>query len=131
MGMMDELEGLANRGYTEGFYRRHPPAEFQNYEKGVSHSDRQQFVGDVLDINDGWLTIDVKNHFETGDQMELVTPAGNQSFQLSDMIGRDGNRTSVAPGSGHLVKIPVPDEMDSTKIGEFALLVRYLQAEPE
>ncbi|NNJ65176.1 MAG: tRNA 5-hydroxyuridine modification protein YegQ, partial [Xanthomonadales bacterium] len=25
MHMMDELEGLANRGYTEGFYRRHPP----------------------------------------------------------------------------------------------------------
>ena len=35
MGMMDELEGLANRGYTEGFYRRHPPGEYQNYERGV------------------------------------------------------------------------------------------------
>jgi U32 family peptidase len=26
-----DLEGLANRGYTEGFYRRHAPAETQNY----------------------------------------------------------------------------------------------------
>ena len=48
MGMMDELEGLANRGYTEGFYRRHPPGEYQNYERGVSKSDRQQFVGDFV-----------------------------------------------------------------------------------
>ena len=112
MGMMDELEGLANRGYTEGFYRRHPPGEYQNYERGASKSDRQQFVGDVLDINDGWLTIDVKNHFETGDLLELVTPSGNLSFKLDDLIGRDGQRTHVAPGSGHVVKIPLPESAD-------------------
>ncbi len=129
MGMMDELEGLANRGYTEGFYRRHPPAEFQNYEKGVSHSDRQQFVGDVLDINDGWLTIDVKNRFETGDLLELVTPSGNLSFTLQDLIGRDGQRAEIAPGSGHVVKIPLPDVADTATIGDFALLVRYLPSE--
>ncbi len=126
MGMMDELEGLANRGYTEGFYRRHPPGEFQNYERGASKSDRQQFVGDVLDINDGWLTIDVKNHFETGDLLELVTPSGNLSFELNELIGRDGQRTNVAPGSGHVVKIPLPESADTAAIDDFALLVRYL-----
>jgi putative protease len=50
MGLMDELEKLASRGYTEGFYRRHPPGEYQNYEQGVSRSDYQQFVGEVLGI---------------------------------------------------------------------------------
>ncbi len=129
MGMMDELEGLANRGYTEGFYRRHPPGEYQNYERGASHSDRQQFVGDVLNINDGWLTIDVKNHFETGDLMELVTPSQNLSFELKDLIGRDGQRTHVAPGSGHVVKIPLPESAEAGLIDDFALLVRYLPAE--
>ncbi|MFB3079133.1 MAG: tRNA 5-hydroxyuridine modification protein YegQ [Lysobacterales bacterium] len=129
MGMMDELEGLANRGYTEGFYRRHPPGEYQNYERGASRSDRQQFVGDVLDINDGWLTIDVKNHFETGDLLELVTPSGNLSFDLQDLIGRNGQRTHVAPGSGHVVKIPLPESADVAMIDDFALLVRYLPAE--
>ena len=130
MGMMDELEGLANRGYTEGFYRRHPPGEYQNYERGASKSDRQQFVGDVLDINDGWLTIDVKNHFETGDLLELVTPSGNRSFELHDLIGRDGQRTHVAPGSGHVVKIPLPETADVDTIDDFALLVRYLPSAP-
>jgi len=129
MGMMEELEGLANRGYTEGFYRRHPPGEYQNYEKGASRSDRQQFVGDVIDINDGWLSIDVKNHFETGDLMELVTPSGNLSFHLADLIGRDGRRTHVAPGSGHVVKIPLPESADGGTIEDFALLVRYLPPE--
>jgi putative protease len=126
MSMMDELEGLANRGYTEGFYRRHPPGEYQNYERGVSRSDRQQFVGDILDVNDGWLTVDVKNHFETGDQLELVTPAGNLSFDLEEIIGRDGQRADVAPGSGHVVKIPLPEQLDQVMIDDFALLVRYL-----
>jgi putative protease len=98
IGMMDELEGLANRGYTEGFYRRHPPGEYQNYERGASRSDRQQFVGDIVDVNGGWLTVDVKNRFEKGDQMQLVTPSGNLSFELPEIIGRDGNTPDVAPG---------------------------------
>jgi len=128
MAMMDELEGLANRGYTEGFYRRHPPGEYQNYERGASKSDRQQFVGDITDCRDGWLTVDVKNRFEAGDHMELVTPSGNLSFDLEMIIGRDGNRSQVAPGSGHVVKIPLPEQIDPLVTDEFALLVRYLPA---
>ena len=130
MALMDELEGLANRGYTEGFYRRHPPKEYQNYERGVSTSDLQQFCGDVVDLNDGWLTIDVRNRFEKGDLLELVTPSGNTSFRLNELIGRDGNPADAAPGSGHRVKIPFPDSADASKVDEFALLVRYLPRNP-
>ena len=130
MGMMDELEGLANRGYTEGFYRRHPPREYQNYESGASHTDRQQFVGDILDMNDGWLTIDVKNRFDTGDHMELVTPAGNRSFRLEDMSDAQGARMEIAPGSGYVVKIPMPAEVAADMVDEFTMLVRYLPQEP-
>jgi putative protease len=126
MSMMDELEGLANRGYTEGFYRRHPPGEYQNYERGASRSDLQQFVGDIVERDGDWLTVDVRNRFEAGDMMELVTPAGNLRFTLPEIIGRDGRSTTSAPGSGHVVKIPLPDGAAALSIGEFALLVRYL-----
>jgi putative protease len=126
MGMMDELEGLSNRGFTEGFYRRHPPGEFQNYEQGASKSDRQQVVGEVLDINGEWLSVDVKNRFETGDLMEIVTPSGNVTFQLNEMTSDDDNPVDAAPGSGRVVKIPVPEEIDPAVIDEFAMLVRYL-----
>jgi len=132
MGMMDELEGLSNRGYTEGFYRRHPPKEYQNYEKGASTSDRQQLVGEILDINDRRLTIDVKNKFLKGDLMELVMPSGNVTFELNEIVNKNGEAVDVAPGSGHVVQIPVPAEADTGTIDEFALLVRYLPrvAEP-
>ena len=128
MSMMDELEGLANRGYTEGFYRRHPPAEYQNYELGASRSTRQQFVGDIVETHDGWLTVDVKNRFETGDRMELVMPSGNIPFELERIESRDGRAVDAAPGSGHVVRIPVPATCDAQTIDDFALLVRHLPA---
>jgi putative protease len=126
MGLMDELEGMANRGFTEGFYRRHPPGEYQNYERGISTSDRQQFVGAILDRNDEWLTVDVKNRFEAGDHLQLMTTRGNKTFELPTIIGRNGETTKIAPGSGHIVKIPLPDDFDPDFIDDFSLLIRYL-----
>ncbi|RMH12732.1 MAG: U32 family peptidase, partial [Gammaproteobacteria bacterium] len=69
MTLMDELEGLASRGYTEGFYRRHVPSEYQNYENGSSTHTRQQFVGEVIDYHpdENRITVDVKNRFAVGD----------------------------------------------------------------
>jgi putative protease len=129
MGMMEELEGLSNRGYTEGFYRRHPPKEYQNYEQGASKSDRQQLVGEILDINDSRLTIDVKNKFMKGDLMELVMPSGNVTFELNEIINKNNEATDVAPGSGHIVSIAIPDNVDAGTIDKFAMLVRYLPRE--
>jgi len=125
-GLMDELEGMANRGFTEGFYRRHPPGEYQNYERGISTSNKQQYVGAILASSDNWLTIDVKNRFEVGDQMQLLTTAGNLSFELPAIIGRNGESTDAAPGSGHIVRIPLPAGIDADNINEFTLLIRYL-----
>jgi putative protease len=130
MAMMDELEGLANRGYTEGFYRRHPPGEYQNYERGASRSDRQQFVGDIVEVGDDALTIAVRNRFEIGDHMELVTPAGNVRFRLEQIEGRSGAAIDAAPGSGHVVRIPLPNALDPAVIDDYALLVRYLPGTP-
>lgn len=127
MSLMNELEKLASRGYTEGFYRRHPPAEFQNYEKGVSRGDYQQFVGEVLEIdrNANELVISVNNRFERGDRLELMTPAGNCDLTLESMRNKKGESVEVAPGSGHQVRIPLPAKAAITT-PEFALLARYL-----
>ncbi len=73
MGLMSQLEHLANRGYTEGFYRRHVPSEYQNYD--VGHS---------------------------------VNP-------------------DEAPGSGHIVSIPLSPGHGVAADGGHALLMRYRQ----
>jgi putative protease len=122
--LMDELENLANRGYTEGFYRRHVHDEYQNYQRGHSIPSRQQFVGEVVDVDDRMMTVEVKNRFELGDSLELMTPAGNTRFQLQTMEDRSGAAVAVAPGSGHWVRIPLPAPLDL----RFALLLRDLPA---
>src|SRR5574343_1702354 len=38
--LLSELEGLANRGYTDGFYQRHHDSDTQNYLRGYSESGR-------------------------------------------------------------------------------------------
>ena len=47
--LMSELENLANRGYTDGFYQRHESQQLQNYRQNSSESERQIFVGEVLE----------------------------------------------------------------------------------
>ncbi|SDX42403.1 putative protease [Allochromatium warmingii] len=114
-----DLEGLANRGYTEGFYRRHAPQETQNYRDGVSRHQRQIFVGDVRDAETGWIEVTVKNRFAVGDTLELLTPQGNQRFQLEQLHHLNGEPLAVAPGSGWQVRIPMPNA-----VGDYALLTR-------
>ncbi len=126
MDLMDELEKLSSRGYTEGFYRRHPPAEYQNYEVGNSTSGKQQFVGEIKSLEGDMLEIEVKNRFEVGDSLELMTPSGNINFQLDGMTDRNGNQIEIAPGSSHVVKIPLPEILKGQDSIEFGLLLRNL-----
>ena len=128
MGLMNELEKLASRGYTEGFYRRHPSGEFQNYEKGISRGDYQQFVGEVVEANsgDGMLTVSVNNRFELGDQLELMTPSGNCIFTLENLMSVDGQKRNDAPGSGHVVKFPLPQGAQLAAQAGYAMVARFL-----
>ncbi|MBT3190509.1 MAG: tRNA 5-hydroxyuridine modification protein YegQ [Anaerolineae bacterium] len=124
MGLMDNLESLSNRGFTEGFYRRHLPKDYQNYESGASRPTKQMFVGEVIerDSATGDLLVDVKNKFSVGDEIELMSPSGNYSFQLEEMHNDVGEGIDVALGSGRVVRIPVPENIEP----EFALLMKSL-----
>lgn len=120
--LMTQLEGLANRGYTEGFLRRHVHSEYQNYETGSSSFDHQQFCGEVLERNGDYIKINVKNRFVVGDSLELMTPQGNIYFTLTEIKDKKGNLIEDAKGSGHIVEIPVPADVDM----RYALLIRNL-----
>lgn len=102
-----DLEDLANRGYTEGFYRRHTPAETQNYLDGSTHN-QQSFVGQVIGRDDRFMHIAVKNRFAQGDPLELMTPCGNVRFIAGPMQDLEGQAMPVAPGSGHTVLMAAP-----------------------
>ena len=123
-GLMTQLEGLAHRGYTEGFLRRHVHDEYQNYDYGYSISDTQQFVGEITgQRNDaGMAEIDVKNKFSVGDSVELMTPLGNINLTIDHLENRKGESVEAGLGSGHIVYLPVPKEIDLNQ----AILMRNL-----
>ena len=121
--LMLDLESLAQRGYTEGFLRRHVHDEYQNYERGNSVSERQQFVGELTGERvDGLAEVKVKNRFGLGDHLELMTPRGNYHFDLHQLRDRAGNPLEVAPGDGYTVYLPIPEQVE---LG-FGLLLRDL-----
>jgi putative protease len=122
--LMDDLENLANRGYTEGFYRRHVHDEYQNYQRGHSAPSQQQFVGEIVDVQGDMMTVEVKNRFACGDTVELMTPGGNRKFVLQQMEDRQGRAVDVASGSGHWVRLPLlPGQRDAQDL-QHALLMR-------
>jgi len=126
MDLMDDLEKLAQRGYTEGFYRRHVHDEYQNYEQGNSVSQKQIFVAEVTEVNaeDGLMTLEIKNKLSVGNSIELMAPGGNVTFNLPSMVNRWGKDVDVAPGSGHIMTIPIPEGAPTDL--EYALLMRNL-----
>lgn len=124
-GLMSNLESLAQRGYTEGFLRRHVHDEYQNYQRGNSVSERQQFVGELTGVRvDGLAEVKVKNRFAVGDHLELMTPRGNYHFDLHRLCDRQHQAIEVAPGDGHVVYLPIPEQVSL----EFGLLMRDLES---
>ncbi|WP_287029834.1 tRNA 5-hydroxyuridine modification protein YegQ [Pseudomonas sp. UBA6310] len=122
--LLGNLESLAHRGYTEGFLRRHVHDEYQNYLRGSSLSERQQFVGELTgERRHGLAEVKVKNRFALGDQLELMTPQGNLHFRLDALQNAAGQGVEVAPGDGHVLYLPLPDDVQP----ELGLLMRQLE----
>ena len=123
MRLLGELESLANRGYTDGFYERHHTEDHQNYMQGYSKSNRSLYVGDITGYDDakGLADVSVKNRFAVGDRLEIVHPSGNREILVETMLNKKGEPVTEAAGSGISVKLPMP-AADLKN----AMLARYL-----
>ncbi len=125
-GLMNTLENLAHRGYTEGFYRRHVHDEYQNYETGRSVGVHQQFVAEVFDRNGEEIYLRAKNKFAVGDSVELMTPNGNHTFTLEHVQNAKNNKDMTeVPGAGYDVKIRLPESM-AKDAQTFGLIMKNL-----
>jgi putative protease len=122
--LLGQLEGLANRGYTSGFFQRHTAEETQNYLRGYSESGRSLYVGDVVsfDAARSLAEVRVKNRFAVGDWLEIIAPAGNVDVLLDCIENGEAQAVEVAPGSGHTVWLPLP----ASAVGAF--VARYVHA---
>ncbi len=112
--LLGELEGLANRGYTDGFYQRHHTPDHQNYLRGHSESGRSLLIGEKIGFDPvrGLAEVEVKNKFGLGDRLEYVLPSANLEAQVDRIEDADGKRLEGVPGSGRRVWLPLPSGAD-------------------
>ncbi len=122
--LLGALDNLSNRGYTSGFLDRHHDQEYQNYLDGRSLNDKQIFVGEIdgYDEATGMMSVEAKNKFTVGDDLELLLPKGNRHFRLETILDINGDAMHEVPGGGYRVQIPIKGSDFS-----MGLLTRYLQ----
>ncbi|WP_333609115.1 prephenate-dependent tRNA uridine(34) hydroxylase TrhP [Arsukibacterium sp.] len=124
--LLGELDGMANRGFTEGFLRRHKPQDTQNY--ATSHSAGEQLlVGEFIGEQDseGFALVEVKNQFAVGDSLILMSPQGNRCFTLQELRDKQHNTILLAPGACYQLKVKLPIQQKLS----FAMLLKQLPAQ--
>lgn len=126
MGLMDTLQGMANRGYTEGFFRRHVHDDYQNYLNGSPERHNQLFVGEVIESRNDAVLVEVKNRFQVGDKLIFMSPQGDTALTLEHMTNQYGDDVIVAPGSGHKVWLTKPTNFN----GNMGLIVKEAATTP-
>ncbi len=116
-----EVKAVANRGYVSGFLEKNPVDRGQNYEATHSNDHTHAFAGiiDNYDEDTGKAVIRVRNRFQKGDRLELVTLDKTISFKVETIEDLEGNSLDLAHGGGIDVKINIPDYS-----AEYALLRR-------
>jgi len=107
----DEVYSVANRDYITGFLERNPLSNGENYSN--SHADNQshKFCGIVreYDKENNRIKIALRNRFEKGDDLEIITPSKTVSFIAEDIFSLKGKVKKVAHGGGEDVWMSCPD----------------------
>ncbi len=125
--LLAELENLASRGYTDGFFKRHHSEEYQNYIQGNSQGHRQLYVAEITDYDpqQKQATLLAKNRFSVGDRVELILPQGNREFQLDYIENLRGESIDLVPGGGHQARIPLDLSAEGGEFS-FGMVARFL-----
>lgn len=102
---LHELRKTTNREFTTGFYFGKPDSDAQSYESS-EYSAEYDFVGLVLDYNNGVATIEERNPVKTGETIEFLMPNGdNFSQKITAMWDNKGNRISQAVHPKQIFKL--------------------------
>lgn len=105
----NEITKVSHRDYTSGFLFGKPQGEDHNYETS-SYLRSYDFVGLVLDYDskDGQATVEQRNNFRVGDELEISGPHTPLFVQkLSEMWDKSGEAIDIAPHPRQIVRFPV------------------------
>lgn len=104
-----EIKKASHRPLSTGFYFHKPTHIDQMYQAGEKLR-KYDFIGMVLDYdaNTGIATVEQRNHFRVGDEIEIVGPKGVYFQQfVRSLTNNDGEPIDVAPHPLEVVKMKV------------------------
>jgi len=109
----EEIGKVSHRGYTTGFLFGNPGVTGQHYSSKI-YRRPYSFVGLVrsYDPQTGLATVEQRNRFAVGDEVEVLTPSGRPlKHRIKAIYDEEGNTLEAAPHPRQIVKIPVDREL--------------------
>ena len=103
------LSRVANRETSTHYFMKEADYTDQYYT-GRSEVSNQDYLGQVISYEDGYLKIYERNYFKVGDSVELFTPNGDRCvFEVTKLLDEDKNVVDVArhPDNIYYVKVDV------------------------
>ncbi len=117
--ILEDLEKVSHREYTTGFYFNKPNENNQLYTSNTYIQD-YTIVGVVTDYDKetGIATIEQRNRFFKGDEIEVIRPFESSfAFRADYMTDGEDNQIDVAPHPQMTVKLK-----PGLEVGRFAIL---------
>lgn len=104
----DELKKTNHRAFTTA-YNFGDNAETVNYADTQSSGERQ-FIAVVVDCADGFITVEMRNRFKVGDELEVLSPSENfnKKFVVTEIFDEEGNSVTDAKIVQQKLKIACP-----------------------
>ncbi len=121
---LNVLNRVANRDSASQFFNS-LPGEDEQYYLGREEYSNQDFLGLVLDYQDGIATIEQRNNFKVGDIVQAFGPNHETyTFPVESIIDEEGKSLVVAKHPQMIVTISVPytlekNDMIRTKMFDF------------
>ncbi|MCK9267709.1 MAG: U32 family peptidase [Alkaliphilus sp.] len=120
---MEELKKASHRDFTTGFYFDKPGPDDHHYDNR-SYVRDYSFIGLVkdYDTSSGIATIEQRNRFFLGDDIEIIGPREEMAMAITKMWDEDMNPIYVAPHPQQIIKIKI-----ETPVKENYILIKRIE----
>ena len=101
-----ELDSISHRPYSSAFYFGEMKMSHGN---SGAYIQKCVFIGKVLDYSDGFVTIEQRNNFHPGDELEVISPESTgEKFTVTEIFDEEGNQREDARLIKQILRLPCP-----------------------
>ena len=101
-----ELDSISHRPYSSAFYFGEMKMSHGN---SGAYIQKCTFIGKVLDYSDGFVTIQQRNNFKPGDELEVIAPESiGEKFTVTKIFDEEGNEREDARLIQQILRLPCP-----------------------